>query len=228
MSQQLSIVSGIAAPLLRDYMDAMTVCPRTPAEKGGAATQGGRETVGPEAAFAALRFDEAGVARPEFVLNRPEFAGARVLISRKSFCCGSAREHSVWALLNFGIQCVIAESFGPLFYGNCFKNGLIPIMLPPAEIARLAQEVAPGGKAAMLSLDLGKCTIATASGRTVPFEMPAFRLKQLVEGLDEIDMTLALADKISAFHAAGRKSKPWLYTQSQPQAHSRNGTDDLT
>lgn len=214
MSQQSSIVSGIAVPLLRDYMDAMTVCPRTPAEKGGAATQGGRETVEPEAAFAALRFDENGVARPDFVLNRPEFAGARILISRKSFCCGSAREHSVWALLNFGIQCVIAESFGPLFYGNCFKNGLIPIMLPPAEIADLAQEVGPGGKAAMLSLDLRACTITTASGRTVPFEMPAFRLKQLVEGLDEIDMTLKLTDKISAFHAAGQKSKPWLYTQS--------------
>lgn len=214
MSQHSSIVSGIAAPLLRDYMDAMTVCPRTPAEKGGAATQGGRETVGPDAAFAALRFDEAGVARPEFVLNRPEFAGARILISRKSFCCGSAREHSVWALLNFGIQCVLAESFGPLFYGNCFKNGLIPIMLPPAEIASLAKEVEPGGKAAMLSLDLGKCTITTATDRIVPFEMPAFRLKQLVEGLDEIDMTLKLADKIAAFHAAGRKSKPWLYTQS--------------
>ena len=214
MAEKLTTISGVAAPIMRDYMDAMTVCPRTPAEKGGAKTQGGRETVGPEAAFAALRFDETGAARPDFVLNRSEFAGARFIVSRKMFCCGSAREHAVWAVLNFGVQCVIAESFGPLFYQNCFKNSLVPVMLPPAEIARMADELAPGGTAAMLSLDLCGCTITTAAGRMVPFEMPAFRLKQLIEGLDEIDMTLKLGDKITAFHAAGRTSKPWLYTQA--------------
>ena len=214
MSNLMGVITGIGAPFQRDNVDAMTIAPRTAAEKGGAKTQGGPETVGPEALFAHLRFADDGSERPDFVLNRPEFSQAKFLIARRSFGCGSAREHAVWALTNFGIRCVIAESFGPLFYGNCFKNGLLPVMLPLAEVTRLAEEASAGGALAMFSADIPRQQITTPAGRIVAFELPAFRLKQLVEGLDEIELSLRVVDKITAFHAAARKARPWVYRQT--------------
>ena len=214
MPELISVITGIGAPFQRDNVDAMQIAPRTAAEKGGAKTQGGPETVEPAALFAHLRFAADGQELPDFVLNQPAYRQAKFLIARRSFGCGSAREHAVWALTSFGIRCVIAESFGPLFYGNCFKNGVVPVTLPLAEVARMAEEASAGGEAAIFSADLAKLQIVTPTGRTVAFELPAFRRKQLIEGLDEIDLSLRVADKIAAFHDRARKVQPWVYTQT--------------
>src|SRR4051812_28166771 len=127
MATGFPILSGAAAPLLRDNIDAMTLAPRTPAEKGGAATQGGAETVRAGGLFAHARFRPDGSEDGNFVLNRPEFRQAKFLIGGSNFGCGSAREHAAWALRAFGIEAIVAPSFGPLFYGNCFKNRMVPV-----------------------------------------------------------------------------------------------------
>jgi 3-isopropylmalate/(R)-2-methylmalate dehydratase small subunit len=211
MTISLESLTGAAAPLVRANIDAMTIAPRTPAEKGGAATQGGAETVRPTDLFAHLRFLDDGRENPEFVLNKPEFRGAKFLIAGANFGCGSAREHAVWALRAFGIGCVIAPSFGPLFYGNCFKNSLVPVELAETEVSLLAQECASGAPSAMLALDLEKRELRSPAGRTIGFDIPAFRFRQLIEGLDEIDMTLRFQDSIADFYRRSSAERPWLY-----------------
>jgi 3-isopropylmalate/(R)-2-methylmalate dehydratase small subunit len=214
MAQPPTKISGAAAPFLRDNVDAMMIAPRTPAEKGGAATQGGAETVRAEDLFAHLRSPE-GKDNPDFVLNKAEFRSARFLIAGRNFGCGSAREHAVWALRACGIAGVVAPSFGALFYGNCFKNGLVPIELADAEIARLAQECAPGAPSALLTLDLVRREVVSPTGRAIGFALPAFRYQQLIEGLDEIDMTLQQRDRIVEFRRSAVAAKPWLATARQ-------------
>lgn len=202
-------IVGAAAPLPRDNVDAMMIAPRTPAEKGGAATQGGAETVRPADLFAHLRFP-GGQEDAGFVLNRREFADAKFLLAGRNFGCGSAREHAVWALRAFGIVAVVAPSFGALFYGNCFKNGLVPIELPLAEVETLMRESAPGAPAAMFSLDIAQRTFTSPGGRSIAFSLPEFRYRQLIDGLDEIDMTLRQRDRIAAFRADAVAARPWL------------------
>jgi 3-isopropylmalate/(R)-2-methylmalate dehydratase small subunit len=209
----LKTLSGAAAPLLMDEMDAQLLAPRTEAEKGGGKTQGGAETVIQENLFTTLRFDANGREVPDFVLNRPEFREAKFLIAGTNVGCGSAREHAVWALTAFGIRCVIAPSYGPLFHSYCFKNGVLPITLDAAEVARLAGEAAPGAPKAIFSVDVAAQTLVAPSGRSVAFSIPTFRLQQLLEGIDELDMTLKLQPEIAAFHAKAAQRKPWLYSQ---------------
>jgi 3-isopropylmalate/(R)-2-methylmalate dehydratase small subunit len=211
MAFSLQPLTGAAAPLMRANIDAMTIAPRTGAERGGAATQGGAETVRPTDLFAHLRFLDNGAENPEFVLNRPEFRQAKFLIAGANFGCGSAREHAVWALRAFGIDGVIAPGFGPLFYGNCFKNGLVPIELAENETERLAQECASGAPSALLTLDLERCELQTPAGRRIAFALPAVRLHQLIDGLDEIDMTMRLQDKITAYYQRAAAARPWLH-----------------
>ena len=217
MTQSFGNLTGAAAPLLRDNIDAMMIAPRTPAEKGGAATQGGAETVRGADLFAHLRFGGDGKENADFVLNRPEFCDAKFLIAGRNFGCGSAREHAVWALRAFGIEAVIAPSFGALFYGNCFKNRLIPVELAEDEVARLAAECAPGEPSAMLTLDLSQRALISPAGRHIEFTLPAFRYRQLVDGLDEIAMTLQQRDAISEFRSRAIAEKPWLIAQQQQQ-----------
>jgi 3-isopropylmalate/(R)-2-methylmalate dehydratase small subunit len=213
MAQSSERIIGAAAPLLRDNVDAMMIAPRTPAEKGGAATQGGAETVRPTDLFAHLRVGGDGRDNPEFVLNRPEFREAKFLIAGRNFGCGSAREHAVWALLAFGICGVIAPSFGALFYGNCFKNRLVPIELAEADVTALAEECAPGAPSAMLTLDLAQRALFSPGGRRIEFTLPAFRYRQLIEGLDEIEMTLRQQASIREFRRGAVAAKPWLRAQ---------------
>ena len=209
----LNRLQGAAAPLLVDEMDAQLLAPRTDAERGGGETQGGAETVIQENLFSTLRFDASGAEIPGFVLNRPEFREAKFLLAGTNVGCGSAREHAVWALTAFGIRCVIAPSFGPLFHSYCFKNGVLPITLDVAEVARLAEEAAPGAPGAIFSVEVESQTLVTPSGRSIQFSIPAFRRQQLLEGLDELDMTLRLQPEIAAFHAKAVLKKPWLYSQ---------------
>ena len=146
---------------------------------------------------------------PDFVLNHPRYKGASVLLARKNFGCGSSREHAPWAIDQYGFRAVIAPSFADIFFNNCFKNGLLPIVLPEATVAKLFDEVLafPGYQ---LSIDLERQVIVQAQGEEIPFEVQAFRKYCLINGLDDIGLTLRHADKIKAFEAERLTTKPWL------------------
>ena len=146
---------------------------------------------------------------PDFVLNHPRYAGASVLIARKNFGCGSSREHAPWALDQYGFRTVLAPSFADIFFNNCFKNGLLPIVLPEATIAQLFDEVAafPGYQ---LTIDLERQVIVRPQGEEIPFEVNAFRKYCLLNGFDDIGLTLRQSDKIKAFEAQRLATKPWL------------------
>ena len=146
---------------------------------------------------------------PDFVLNQPRYAGASILLARKNFGCGSSREHAPWALDQYGFRCVIAPSFADIFFNNCFKNGLLPIQLPEATVAQLFDEVLafPGYQ---LTIDLERQVIVRPQGEEIPFEVQAFRKYCLLNGFDDIDLTLRQSDKIRAFEAQRLATKPWL------------------
>ena len=146
---------------------------------------------------------------PDFVLNQPRYAGASVLLARKNFGCGSSREHAPWALNQYGFRCVIAPSFADIFFNNCFKNGLLPIQLSEATVAQLFDEVLafPGYQ---LTIDLERQVIVRPQGEEIPFEVQAFRKYCLLNGFDDIGLTLRQSDKIRAFEAQRLATKPWL------------------
>jgi len=146
---------------------------------------------------------------PAFVLNQPRYKGASVLLARKNFGCGSSREHAPWALDQFGFRALIAPSYADIFFNNCFKNGLLPIVLPEAQVARLFDEVVafPGYE---LTVDLERQVVVKADGAELPFEVQPFRRDCLLGGLDEIGLTLRHADKIRSFEAERLLKKPWL------------------
>ena len=146
---------------------------------------------------------------PDFVLNQPRYAGASILLARKNFGCGSSREHAPWALDQFGFRCVIAPSFADIFFNNCFKNGLLPIVLPEAAVAQLFDEVLafPGYQ---LTIDLERQVVVRPQGEEIPFEVQAFRKHCLLNGFDDIGLTLRQKDKIAAFEAQRLATKPWL------------------
>ena len=146
---------------------------------------------------------------PDFVLNQPRYAGASILLARKNFGCGSSREHAPWALQQYGFRAVIAPSFADIFFNNCFKNGLLPIVLPESTVARLFDEVTafPGYQ---LTVDLERQRIVKADGTDLPFDVQPFRKYCLLNGFDDIGLTLRHQDKIKDFEANRLATKPWL------------------
>ena len=158
--------------------------------------------------FAELRYDEAGAVLPEFVLNKQPYAHAKILITGENFGCGSSREHAPWALLDFGIRCLIAPSFADIFYNNCFKNGILPIALPQTEIDKLIDDAGRGANAT-LSIDLAAQEIRGPDGGAIRFEIDPFRKRCLMEGLDDIGLTLEKADAIERFEHGARLERPW-------------------
>jgi 3-isopropylmalate/(R)-2-methylmalate dehydratase small subunit len=147
----------------------------------------------------------------DFVLNQPRYKGASILLARENFGCGSSREHAPWALLDYGFRCVIAPSFGDIFFNNCFKNGLLPVVLTDAEVDRIFHDVAafPGFR---LTVDLAQQVVAYPdSSRAFRFEIDPFRKHSLLNGLDEIGLTLRHAEKIRAFEARRKAEQPWLF-----------------
>ena len=146
---------------------------------------------------------------PEFVLNQPRYTGASVLLARRNFGCGSSREHAPWAIGEYGFRALIAPSFADIFFNNCFKNGLLPIVLPEAQVAKLFDEVAvfPGYE---LTVDLERQVIVKPQGEELPFDVQPFRKYCLLNGFDDIGLTLRQADKIRAFEAQRLATKPWL------------------
>ncbi len=154
-----------------------------------------------------LRYDEAGREKPDFVLNQGLYRGAGVLIAGENFGCGSSREHAPWALLDFGITCVIAPSFADIFYNNCFNNGVLPLALPKASVAELTGEARGGNH--LFTIDLEAQTVTAPSGKTFAFDIDPGRKQKLLHGLDDIALTLARAPAIEAFEERRRRSQPW-------------------
>ena len=158
--------------------------------------------------FYDLRFDGDGGPRPDFVLNRPEYAGAGVLVTGDNVGCGSSREHAPWALMDFGITCVIASSFADIFYSNCFQNGLLPVVLKPDEVQALTGECLGGNH--MVSVDLEAQTVTSPSGKVFAFEIDPSRKTKMLNGLDAIGETLSAAADIDAWEAGRTLTHPWL------------------
>jgi 3-isopropylmalate/(R)-2-methylmalate dehydratase small subunit len=158
--------------------------------------------------FAELRYDENGVAHPDFVLHKPPYTQAQILITGENFGCGSSREHAPWALLDFGIRCIIAPSFADIFYNNCFKNGILPIALPQEEIDKLIDDASRGDNA-RLTINLEAQEIRGPDGGVIKFDVDPHRKRCLMEGLDDIGLTMEKADAIAEFEGKSRTARPW-------------------
>src|ERR671930_93850 len=153
--------------------------------------------------FAEMRYNVDGSENPDFVLNKPAYRHAKVLVAGENFGCGSSREHAPWALLDFGIRCVISTSFADIFYNNCFKNGILPITVSPEDLEKLMDDAGRGANA-IITIDLEKQEITGPDGGCVKFEIDPFRKHCLLNGLDDIGLTMVKADKIGDYE---RKSK---------------------
>jgi 3-isopropylmalate/(R)-2-methylmalate dehydratase small subunit len=155
-----------------------------------------------------LRYDESGKEKPDFILNKPAYRKAQILVAGENFGCGSSREHAPWALLDFGIRCVIAPSFADIFYNNCFQNGILPIKLPQQNVDKLMDDAERGANAT-ITIDLEKQEIRGPDGGCITFEMDPFRKRCLLEGLDNIGLTLESEKAIADFEAKAEAARPW-------------------
>ena len=158
--------------------------------------------------FAEARYNEDGTPNPDFVLNKPAYQNATILVAGDNFGCGSSREHAPWALLDFGIRCVISTSFADIFYNNCFKNGILPIVVNPEDLDKLMDDAGRGSNA-VLTVDLEAQEITGPDGGRIGFEIDAFRRHCLLNGLDDIGLTLEKATSIDSFEKNTASSRPW-------------------
>ena len=159
--------------------------------------------------FDEMRFDRQGNEIADFVLNKPAYRNAEILVAGENFGCGSSREHAPWALLDFGIRCVISTSFADIFYNNCFKNGILPVVLDQAQVDVLMKE-AEKGENARITVDLEAQEISTSDGEVFSFQVDAFKKKCLLEGLDDIGLTMEKGASIDAFEATAAQARPWV------------------
>ena len=188
-------LSAIAAPLMFDNVDTDAIIPSREMKSTG-------RTGLAEGLFAAWRYVEGRMPNPDFVLNRPEYAGTRIIAGGANFGCGSSREHAVWALAEYGVRCIIAPGFAPIFAANCIRNGLLPLVLPREAVESIAgREV---------HIDLAAQTL-TCGDETYPFLIEAEARDMLLEGLDAIDLTLKSRAAIAAWTHADRPARPWIY-----------------
>ena len=162
-----------------------------------------------EGLFAEMRLNEDGSENPDFVLNKPAYRNAQILVAGDNFGCGSSREHAPWALLDRGIRCVISTSFADIFYNNCFKNGILPIVVAPDELEKLMDDAERGANAT-LTVDLEAQTISGPDGGTIRFDIDPHRKHCLLNGLDDIGLTMEKGESISAYESAHAGSRPWV------------------
>ena len=200
--EKFTTLTGVAAPLPMINIDTDMIIPKQ-FLKTIKRTGLGKNL------FDEMRYTPDGKEVPEFVLNQPAYRKASILIAGDNFGCGSSREHAPWALMDFGIRCVIAPSFADIFHSNAMKNGIVLIKLPQAEVDALTKE-AENGSNATFTIDLEAQTIATPSGRTVAFDIDPFRKECLLHGLDDIGLTLRKGEKIDSFEEKRKKETPWL------------------
>jgi len=159
--------------------------------------------------FDEMRYDDDGKEIPGFVLNKPAYRNAQILVAGDNFGCGSSREHAPWALLDFGIRCVISTSFADIFYNNCFKNGILPIVLPQEDVDKLMDDASRGANA-VVTVDLESQTITGPDGGSITFTVDAFRKHCLLNGLDDIGLTLEKTPAIDSFGTTAAQSRPWV------------------
>ena len=195
-------LDGIAAPLNMINVDTDMIIPKQFLKTI-------RRTGLGKALFDEMRYKQDGSENPDFVLNKPAYRQAQILVTGENFGCGSSREHAPWALLDFGIRCVIAPSFADIFYNNCFKNGILPIKLPQEIVDRLMDDAMRGANA-RISVDLEAMEIRGPDGGMVKFEVDAFRRQCLLNGWDDIGLTLRDEDKITSYEARHKADAPWL------------------
>jgi len=189
--EKFTTLTGIAAPLPMINVDTDKILPAVYLKTIKRTGLG-------KVLFDEIRYRPDGSENPDFVLNQPSYRQAQIIVAGDNFGCGSSREHAPWALLDFGISCVIAPSFADIFYNNCFKNGLLPIVLPQETVDRLMEDARKGANS-VLTIDLDKQTISRPDGEVVPFEIDPFRRQCLLEGLDEIGITLSMEEAIEGF-----------------------------
>jgi len=199
--EKFTRLTAVAAPLEIDNVDTDMIIPKQYLKTI-------KRTGLSEGLFHELRHDAEG-NKTDFVLDQPAYKDARILIAGDNFGCGSSREHAPWALLDQGIRCVIAESFADIFYNNCFKNGILPVKLDKAQVAKL-MDAAKRGANAKLTVDLESQTVTSPDGETFRFEVDPFRKHCLLNGLDDIALTLEKAESIADFEEGRRQSMPWL------------------
>jgi 3-isopropylmalate/(R)-2-methylmalate dehydratase small subunit len=200
--EKFTTLTGVAAPLKMINVDTDMIIPkqylktikRTGLGKG---------------LFSEMRYKDDGKENPEFVLNKPAYRQAKILVAGDNFGCGSSREHAPWALLDFGIRCVISTSFADIFYNNCFKNGILPIKVSPEDLAKLFDD-ADRGANATLTVDLEKQEIRGPDGGSVHFDIDVFRKHCLLNGLDDIGLTMEKNNKIDGFEQKAAQARPWL------------------
>ena len=206
--EPIRTLTAVAAPLIRANVDTDAIIPSREMKsvsKTGLA----------EGLFAGWRYTVIGGREPdpEFVLNKPQFSGARILLGGDNFGCGSSREHAVWALHEFGFRAVIAPSFAPIFYGNCVRNGIVPVKLSPAEVAAIASELEPDPQVRRVTVDLAAQQVRSPGGTLYRFEIDPEPREMLLEGLDSIDLTLKNRPDIEAFWLRDRLQRPWIYLE---------------
>ena len=159
--------------------------------------------------FDEMRYTQDGSEKPEFVLNQPAYRQAEIIVAGENFGCGSSREHAPWALLDFGIRCVISASYADIFYSNCFKNGILPIILPQAQVDVLMDDANKGANA-RISVDLATQTVTTSDGRSFRFELDPFKKHCLMHGLDDIGLSLEKVASIDSYEARAANQRPWV------------------
>ena len=159
--------------------------------------------------FDEMRYDDDGNEIADFVLNRPQYRKAEILIAGDNFGCGSSREHAPWALADFGIRVIVSTSFADIFYNNCFKNGMLPVVLPQAQVDVLMRDAEKGANA-RVTVDLENQTVTTSDGESFGFEVDAFRKRCLLEGLDDIDLTMEKAAAIESYEVDAALARPWV------------------
>ena len=200
--EKFRVVTGIAAPMMMPNINTDAISPMA-AGRSTSADLG-------KLLFANWRYGLDGVELPEFVLNRPPFRAAKIIVAGPNFGCGSSRERAVWALMRFGIRSVIAPSFADIFRENAYQNGLLPVVVDEAQCAGLVR-LLEGGRDPVVTVDLERCTVVGPEGWSSPFSVPAERRAALLEGLDEIDVILRMEAAIDAFQQTDRVRRPWIY-----------------
>ena len=202
--EQFTVLEGVAAPLMRENIDTDVIIPIKRLVALGQVDLG-------HWAFEPLRYQADGSENPDFVMHEPRFRGARILVAGRNFGCGSSREGAVLAILGMGVRCVIAPSFGDIFFSNCFQNGVLPIVLPQEEVEKLAEEARTSMAGATFAVDLQAGEIRTPGQRIVPFTVDPNRRQALLQGLDPIGTTLLRDSDIAAFQQRDRAARPWVY-----------------
>ena len=210
--QPFTTLTAVAAPMPKPNINTDDIYP-APGASPVARKMGGKAFSDPRQmgmnAFAVFRWDQDANPRPEFILNQEPYTRAKIIVAGANFGCGSSREMAVWALAGIGVRCIIAPSFGDIFYNNCFKNGVLPVRLPQPEVDELLALAADRADAT-LTVDLRAQTITGADGKVRAFDVVQYYRQALLDGLDEISATLTRMDRIEAFERAWRGERRWL------------------